>query len=106
MQRKAERLWKKSGFEPFLNDAISALMAEAAPRCIMSALTIARCRLSELNNDVQLRSSAVNQDEGKIKDEIEYLNSDLDILKKRFKDLKSELESIKKQLREKWLFRT
>ncbi len=100
LERKAERLWKKSGFDQFLNGAISALMAEAAPRCIKSALTIASRRLSELNNDVQLRSSAVNQDAGKIKAEIEYLNNDLDILKEKLNNLMSELTSIKKKLHE------
>ncbi|MGB3638693.1 MAG: dynamin family protein, partial [Rivularia sp. (in: cyanobacteria)] len=56
LQRKADRLWKKSGFEPFLNGAISALMKEAAPRCMKSTLQIANHYLVELNNDVQLRS--------------------------------------------------
>ena len=48
LQRKAERLWGKSGFEPFLDGAISALMREAAPRCMNSALNIARTHLVEL----------------------------------------------------------
>ncbi len=80
LQRKAERLWKKSGFDPFLNGAINALMAEAAPRCIMSALKIARGRLAELSNDVQLRSSAINQDEAKLKQEVGALEKDLQSL--------------------------
>ncbi|MFQ4142409.1 dynamin family protein [Chlorogloeopsis sp. ULAP02] len=102
LQDEAKYLWEEvSGFDPFLNGAISALMAEAAPRCMISALTIARRRLSELNNDVQLRSSAINQDAGKIKREIESLNRDLVTLKKRLKDLKSELESIKEELHHK-----
>jgi Dynamin family len=80
LQRKAEKLWKKSGFDPFLNGAINALMAEAAPRCIMSALKIARGRLAELSNDVQLRSSAINQDEAKLRREVGALEKDLQSL--------------------------
>ncbi|MBR8840893.1 MAG: dynamin family protein [Stigonema ocellatum SAG 48.90 = DSM 106950] len=100
LQYKAERLWKKSGFDSFLDGAISALMAEAAPRCMISALQITRNRLSELNNDVQLRSSAISQDAGKIKDEIEYLKRDLDLLKEKLKKLQSELNTIKIKLKE------
>ncbi|KAF3889758.1 MULTISPECIES: hypothetical protein [Nostocales] len=58
LQRKAERLWKKSGFDLFLKRSISALMEKAAPRCIKSALNIAHSYLTELSNDVQLRNSA------------------------------------------------
>ena len=78
LQRKAERLWKKSGFEPFLNGAIAALMREAAPRCMKSTLQIANHYLSELNNDVQLRSSAINQDDEKIRLELGALKKDLE----------------------------
>lgn len=80
LKRKAERLWKKSGFEPFLNDAIAALMREAAPRCMKSTLQIANHYLLELNNDVQLRSSAIVQDEEKIRFELGALKKDLERL--------------------------
>lgn len=101
LEKKAGRLWEKSGFDKFLEEAISALMLEAAPRSIISALTIARRRLSELNNDVQLRSSAVNQDARKIKSEIENLTNDLDVLQKKSIELKSKLDSIKIDLNKK-----
>ncbi|MGB3759654.1 MAG: dynamin family protein [Rivularia sp. (in: cyanobacteria)] len=78
LKRKAERLWKKSGFEPFLNGAIAALMREAAPRCMKSTLQIANHYLIELNNDVQLRSSAINQDDEKIRLELGALKKDLE----------------------------
>ncbi|WP_414619900.1 dynamin family protein [Calothrix sp. CCY 0018] len=80
LKRKAERLWKKSGFEPFLNGAIAALMREAAPRCMKSTLQIASHYLSELNNDVQLRSSAIVQDEEKLRFELGALEQDLESL--------------------------
>lgn len=77
LQRKAERLWKKSGFDFFLNGAISALIAEAAPRCMESALKMVHSRLEELNNEVQLRNSAINADEEKLKLEVGTLEADL-----------------------------
>ncbi|MGB3640838.1 MAG: dynamin family protein, partial [Rivularia sp. (in: cyanobacteria)] len=64
--------------EPFLNGAISALMKEAAPRCMKSTLQIANHYLVELNNDVQLRSSAINQDDEKIRLELGALKKDLE----------------------------
>lgn len=97
LQRKAEKLWKKSGFDPFLNGAITALMAEAAPRCIMSALNIARGRLAELSNDVQLRSSAINQDEAKLKQEVGALEKDLQSLEESRNRLQ-EVDRIKANL--------
>jgi GTPase SAR1 family protein len=97
LKRKAERLWKKSGFEPFLNGAITALMAEAAPRCIMSALKIARGRLAELSNDVQLRSSALSEDEAKLRREVGALENDLQSLEESRNRLQ-EVDRIKANL--------
>ena len=97
LKRKAERLWKKSGFEPFLNGAITALMAEAAPRCIMSALKIARGRLTELSNDVQLRSSALSEDEAKLRREVGALENDLQSLEESRNRLQ-EVDRIKANL--------
>lgn len=80
LQRKAERLLKKSGFDSFLNGAINALMAEAAPRCMESALKIARGRLDELNNEAQLRQSAINAGQEKVSLELGALEADLQSL--------------------------
>ncbi len=80
LQHKAERLLKKSGFDSFLNGAINALMVEAAPRCMESALKMARGRLEELNNEVQLRNSSFNDDQDKLKREVGALEADLQSL--------------------------
>jgi len=80
LKRKAERLWKKSGFAPFLEEAISALMAEAAPRCIKGALDLAGNRLKRLQNDVILRSTAMNADEERLRLEVGALKDSLDRL--------------------------
>ncbi len=97
LKRKAERLWKKSGFEPFLNGAIAALMREAAPRCMKSTLQIANHYLVELNNDVQLRSSAINQDDEKLQQEVDLLEQDLKSLEE-CRDRLQEVDKIKVDL--------
>jgi hypothetical protein len=104
LQRKAKRLWKKSGFEPFLENAISILMESAAPRCITSALNLSQKHLEELRDDVQLRSSAIAKDEGKLRLEIGALEKDLkhlELCRKRLKkvdkirnELKGSLENL------------
>jgi len=88
LQKKAQRLWKKSGFEPFLENAISVLMESAAPRCIESALNLSQKHLEELRDDVQLRSSAIAKDEGKLRLEIGALEEDLKHLERCRKKLK------------------
>ncbi|MGB3655221.1 MAG: dynamin family protein [Rivularia sp. (in: cyanobacteria)] len=101
LKEKADKLWKKSGFEPFLNDAIAVLVNEAAPRCMDFALKIARTHLVELQNEVKLRNSAVNKDAQKIQNEIELLNRDVFQLEWCLNDLGDEIDSIKKSLQEK-----
>lgn len=99
LQSEAEYLWKKSGFAPFLERAINALMAEAAPRCIMSALKIAQGRLVELHDDVKLRSSAINEDEEKLRLEVGALKDDLyrlEVCRNRLR----EVDTIKAQLQQ------
>ncbi len=96
---KAEKLWKKSGFAPFLEKAINALMAEAAPRCIMSALNIARSRLAELYDDLQLRNNAIGEDEQKLRSEIAALAADLESLESCHQQLR-EVNTIRIKLRQ------
>jgi hypothetical protein len=80
LAQKALKLWKRSGFSPFLAQAISTLMESAAPRCLMSALNLSRYRLLELKDDLCLRSNAINQNTEKLQQEIKALESDLDYL--------------------------
>jgi len=97
LQKKAQRLWKKSGFEPFLENAINVLMESAAPRCIKSALNLSRERLKQLRDDVQLRSSAIAKDEEKLRLEVGALEEDLNHLEDCRKRLK-EVDKIRNQL--------
>jgi GTPase SAR1 family protein len=101
LQKKAQRLWKKSGFEPFLENAINALMESAAPRCIKSALNLSRKRLEELRDDVQLRSSAIAKDEEKLRLEVGALEEDLEhleICRKRLKEVDKIRDQLQKNL--------
>ena len=97
LERKAERLWKKSGFAPFLEKAVSALMEEAAPRCIVSALKVAHGCLEKLHNDVQLQNSAINQDEAEICKQVGCLEEDLQRIEECRNRLQ-EIDRIKAQL--------
>jgi len=77
LEKKAQSLWKKSGFDPFLEKAIKALIERAAPQCMNSALKLSRNRLVELQDDVKFRSSAIAQDAEKLHREVGALEADL-----------------------------
>jgi len=97
LQKKAEKLWKKSGFDLFLTNAVNALITEAAPRCISSSLKIARGRLGELLEDTQLRSRAINEDGEKLRLEVVALDDDIRSIENCRNSLQ-EIEHIKSHL--------
>ena len=108
LEKKARRLWKKSGFEPFLKNAINLLIANAAPRSINSAIKLAKAHLKSLNENCTLRKSAIMVDKNKLDEAIKLLEEDLTILdncRKRIqaventrKHLKNNLSSLLKDL--------
>lgn len=100
LQKKAEKLWNKSGFDLFLTNAVNALMTEAAPRCITSSLKIAKGRLLELLEDTQLRSRAINEDGDKLRSEVAALDEDIHSIENCRNSLQ-EIEQIKIDLQEK-----
>lgn len=77
LQLEAEALWKESKFEEFLNKAIDALMAEAAPRSIASTLNITKGLLKPLIHNVKLIQEGINQEGDKLKQEIQAFEKDL-----------------------------
>lgn len=77
MVQKAIKLWRKSGFDPFMNNAIAALMANAAPKCFGNALNLSRSHLLAIKDDLNLRKNAITQDTIKIQGEIKSLEDDL-----------------------------
>ena len=76
LRAEADYLWEDSGFRPFLEKAIHALCENAAPRCMMSALNLSRNLLVELRDDLNLRHSAIAQDEERLRREISALEAD------------------------------
>ncbi|MBD2465969.1 dynamin family protein [Oscillatoria sp. FACHB-1407] len=98
MQLAFEQVWQKSGFAPFLNNAIAALMAEAAPRCMRDALRVTRTRLLELQDAMKLRRSAITQDTKQLESEVIRLQQDLEALGGCQLDLRGEVESKKNAL--------
>lgn len=96
---EAGYLWEDSGFKPFLEKAVRALHKNAAPRCMLSALNLSRNLLSELRDDLNLRSSAIAQDEERLRREINALEADLKSLELGRDRLKA-VEHIQAELQE------
>jgi hypothetical protein len=99
LQRKAERLWKKSGFAPFLDRAINALIVSAAPRCMKTALNLSQIRLVELRNEALIRTTDIAEDTEKLQRQLDALEEDLrhlEFCRGRWK----EVDSIKVNLRQ------
>lgn len=98
LKRKAERLWEKSGFSPFLEKAINTILEQVAPRCIGAALKLSLNRLMELSDDVNLLRSTLAQDEIKIQLEIDALNADIAELETRCGLWQPNLDDIQNKL--------
>lgn len=99
MQDAAQEVWELSGFAPFLDRAVNALVESAAPRCMRSALNLCHGRLEQLRDDVKLRRSAMATDAGELQKQIKALEEDLhhlDLCRSRLK----QVDTIKKQLRQ------
>lgn len=99
MQEAAREVWDLSGFPVFLENAISALMANAAPRCMRSALNLSRNRLKQLQDDVKLRRSGMKASAAELQRQIEALEADLHHLNVCRNRLKR-VDEIKKQLKQ------
>jgi len=97
IQKKAQRLWIKSGFAPFLEKSVAALIETAAPRCLESTLTRTRSLLLALKEDLNLRAKAISQNTEKLHQEIESLETDLKYLQTCSTRL-TEVDNIKKTL--------
>ena len=80
MVKKAVKLWRKSGFAPFMDSAIATLMANVAPQCLGNALNLSRHHLLAIKDDLSLRQNAISQDTIKIQSEIQTLENDLDAI--------------------------
>lgn len=99
LQQKAQKLWKKSSFAPFLERAIDALIERAAPRCMKSALNISNSRLLQLCNEDRSLPSSVTKSAKRFRSEARSIAEDLILIDLWRKSL-IELEEIKPQLYE------
>lgn len=99
LQQKAQKLWKKSSFAPFLERAIDALIERAAPRCMKSALNISNSRLLQLCNEDESLPSSVTKSAKRFRSEARSIAEDLILIDLWRKSL-IELEEIKPQLYE------
>ena len=98
LQEKAIILWKKSGFAPFLEKAINAIMEQVAPLCMQSALNLCLVYLEGLCESVQSRRSYIDSDTQKLKKAINELNDELSNLEACRKSLDGEVAKTKKQI--------
>ena len=99
LQEEAEYLWQTSGFVPFLDKAINALIENAAPRCMESALNISLSHLVELRNQALIRSSDIAKDAEKLQRQIEAIEEDLRYLELCRSRLQ-QVDTIKTQLQQ------
>ncbi|WP_019504160.1 dynamin family protein [Pleurocapsa sp. PCC 7319] len=77
LEEEAEFLWEDSGFDEFIINSIQALIANAAPKCISTALKLSSHLLTVLKDDLSLRASAISEDASKLEAEINALTTDL-----------------------------
>jgi GTPase Era involved in 16S rRNA processing len=110
LQEEAEYLWQDSGCDRFISDSIKALIASAAPKCMLSATNRSYSLLNIMKDDLNLRAKAILQDAEKLETEINALTADLqhlELVRSRLKTvddikqkLQANLDNILKQLKQ------
>lgn len=80
LEEEAGFLWEDSGFDNFIINSIQALIANAAPKCLTTALNKSCNELTILKDDLSLRSSAISENASKLETEINALATDLEHL--------------------------
>ncbi|MGK7893805.1 MAG: dynamin family protein [Xenococcus sp. (in: cyanobacteria)] len=80
LEEEAGFLWEDSGFDNFIINSIQALITNAAPKCLTTALNKSCKELTILKDDLSLRSSAISENASKLEAEIKALATDLEHL--------------------------
>lgn len=80
LRDEADFLWKDSGFDTFVKEAVNALIERAAPKCIKSALNLSQSSLLKLQEDVQLRSKGMARKAEELQTQVNELEVDLERL--------------------------
>lgn len=76
----AMKLWRRSGFETFLNGSIEKLIERAAPRTIESALNHCQSCLYRLQEELTIREKLLSADEGALLLQSDALFTDMEKL--------------------------
>ena len=98
MEEAATDVWNESGFAEFLEKAIDALMAQAAPLTLFKALYEVRERLTALQNSINLQKNAFGKDIQTLQGQIAALERDLTILVDCQNKLKTQVNTLAKNL--------
>ncbi|NEP81617.1 MAG: hypothetical protein F6K39_27730 [Okeania sp. SIO3B3] len=91
LEQKANRMWEKSKFGTFIDNAINALMAKAAPLAIEKELNLVSSLLAKIKDESNIRKKAISEDTQKLQDEIQRLKKDIENVEK----VKEELTTVK-----------
>lgn len=89
--KDATKLWKKSGFDVFLNGAVEQLIERAAPRAIESALNHCDSCLDQLHENLTIREKLLSADEETLRLQSEELLADLQKMDRIMKTQKATL---------------
>ncbi|NEQ34849.1 MAG: hypothetical protein F6K40_00390 [Okeania sp. SIO3I5] len=99
LEQKANRIWEKSKFGNFMDNAINALMESAAPLAMKETLNLSHSLLGKLKDETDLRNQAIFTDASKLQCEINSLKqdlNDLDEIKKKLGNFNNVKEDINK----------
>ena len=98
MEEAATDVWSESGFAEFLEKAIAALMAQAAPLTLFNALYNVRKRLEALQESINVQKNAFGKDIQTLQGQIAALERDLTILVDCQNRLKTQVKTLAKTL--------
>ncbi|NEQ73470.1 MAG: hypothetical protein F6K23_10565 [Okeania sp. SIO2C9] len=91
LEKKGNRIWEKSKFGNFMNNAINALMTKAAPLAIEKELNLVSGLLAKIKDESNIHKKAISEDTQKLQDGIERLKEDIENIEK----VKEELTTVK-----------
>jgi GTPase SAR1 family protein len=95
----ARAMWRKSGFEAFLNGAIEKLIGKAAPHLLEEAFVRCRRNVHALHENLLIREQLIDADEQKLHAQIDALQNDsrelTNVMHEQMQELQNEQETMK-----------
>ena len=98
MIKASDRIWSKSGFTEFLEKAIAALMAQAAPLALLNALNDVRSRLTTFQASISLQKNSLGENIQTLQGQIAELERDLTTLVNCQNKLKTKVNTLAENL--------